>query len=525
MPVGAWDVARIGTRALLGMFFSAAVMLAVAWSPASAAASTFNPVADATVDASNPNGTSTTIATLRTDASPTVHAYMRFNVQGVAGPAGARLRVYAETNNSHGFQVRPVTGPDANTWGETTINFNNAPPLGSVIGTSGPVAAGQWITIDLPSLVSGDGLVSLALTSTSSTATKYTSREGANKPELIAPVDPPPAAATAYVVTRSGDTYQSAPSAGGTGFSGLLKPVIDSTVNALRSSGGTITFSSGTFDLGDSWIELKNVSNITFQGQGMDATVFQNNSNQAADTEPFNTSTTHNLVIRDMTVNAGGSPRSTSDAIDMDGGNNALIENVKILQSRARGIVFDGKDISGGQPRTANGNTIRGCVISGVQTLGVQFLAASNNRVEGCTISNVGGHGIQATKSSTSAEQPNKKSNGNVITGNVIDNAGQDGINITSGDSNQILGNTIMNSSSVLSGRDGIRLTANESIGCDDNRVANNRAGDDPSPKTQRYGLHITTSVCHGTIVGPGNDFSGNLTGPFKNSGSGTILL
>jgi parallel beta-helix repeat protein len=253
--------------------------------------------------------------------------------------------------------------------------------------------------------------------------------------------------------------------------------------------------------------------------------VLQNNSNQAADTEPFNTSTTHNLVIRDMTVNAGGSPRSTSDAIDMDGGNNALIENVKILQSRARGIVFDGKDIVGGQPRTANGNIIRGCVISGVQTLGIQFLASSYNRVEGCTITNVGGHGIQATKSSTSADQPNKKPIGNVITGNLIDNAGQDGINITSGDSNEILGNTIMNSSNVLSGRDGIRITGNESIACDDNRVANNRAGDNQSPKTQRYGLDITTSLCHGTIVGPGNDFSGNLSGPFKNSGTGTILL
>ena len=42
--------------------------------------------------------------------------------------------------------------------------------------------------------------------------------------------------------------------------------------------------------------------------------------------------------------------------------------------------------------------------------------------------------------------------------------------------------------------------------------------------KTQKYGLNIATPVCNGTVVGPGNDFSGNKTGAIHDLGSGTIF-
>ncbi len=509
--------------------------------PTSALAATFNPVADSYVDGSAPTANNGTKTSIRTDASPVVNSYLRFNVIGLGAPAAAQLRVYAETNSSTGFQVRPVTGPGANTWGETAINFNNAPPLGSVIGTSGPVTAGRWYTIDLPSLVSGDGLVSVALTSASTTATRYTSREGTNGPQLIAPTGAPgpgpdpgpapdpgpgpgPVTGGDYFVTRNGSSYQATRSGGGTSFTGTAKSVVESAVGALGSGGGVITFGSGIFDLGDSWFSLKNVSRVTFQGQGMDVTVIQNNSSQAADTEPFNTSTTDHVVIRDMTVRAGGPVRTTSDAIDMDGGNFDLIERVKVSQSRGRGIVFDGKDIVGGVARTADNNIIRDCVITGVSTHGIQFLASRFNRVEGCTITNTTNYGVQITKSSDIARQPNKKSNGNVITGNFIDNAGTDGIQINSSHDNQILNNTITNSGNVTASKDGIKLVSSGSHTCDNNRISGNRATDNQSTKTQRYGLYISSANCHGTIAGPGNDFSGNLSGPFKNSGTGTIF-
>ncbi len=334
------------------------------------------------------------------------------------------------------------------------------------------------------------------------------------------------ATSAGYTITGSGGTYTATPQGGGSGYSGSLKSVVQSAATTLSNgSGGTITFDGAVFDLGDSWFEFKNISNVTFQGLGMNATVIQNNSSQSADTEPFNTSTTENFVVRDMTVNAGGPFRSTSDALDFDGGNHNLVERVKVAQSRGRGIVFDGKDKVSGTPRTADNNIIRDCVVTGVSAHGIQFLASRDNRVEGCTITDVAGHGIEATKSSSIADQPHKKPNGNLITGNFIYNAGGDGVHINSGDGSQILGNTIFNSGNASSGRDGIRIISNDSIACDDNVVSGNRAGDDQSSKTQRYGLHIASSLCHATVVGTGNDFSGNLSGPIHDSGTGTIYL
>ncbi len=113
---------------------------------------------------------------------PIKNAYLRFDVQGVSTVVSATLRIFAETNNPTGFDVRGVT---ENTWGESTINYNNAPPFGAVVGSSGPVIGGNWYEVDVSSLVSSDGVVSFAVTSTSTRATKYSSREGTNPPQLI----------------------------------------------------------------------------------------------------------------------------------------------------------------------------------------------------------------------------------------------------------------------------------------------------------------------------------------------------
>jgi parallel beta-helix repeat protein len=332
-------------------------------------------------------------------------------------------------------------------------------------------------------------------------------------------------AAISYTISGSGNSWRATPVGGGSGYSGSLKSVVENAANRASSSGGgTIYFGAQTYDLGSSWWELKNIQNVAFQGQGMNATIIQNSSSLSADTEPFNTGKIRYVTIRDMTVNAGGPTRTTSDALDFDSGNSIVIERVKVARSRGRGIVFDGKDIASGVAQNASNNVIRNCVISGVATHGIQFLAATDNRVEGCTITNTGGYGVQATKSSTVADQKNKKASRNVIIGNTIDNAGSDGINVNSSDANQILNNRVFNSANVTSGRDGIRITSSDSISCNDNRVAGNRAGDTQSAKTQRYGLHIYSSRCSRTVVGPGNDFTGNLSGPIKNSGSGTIF-
>ena len=340
---------------------------------------------------------------------------------------------------------------------------------------------------------------------------------------------PAPVAAEAssspFVVHRVGTTYHAISQTTGKVYSGTLKFAVESAVNDLnQAGGGRVSFTAGVFDLGSDRFEPKDVEDITFEGQGIDSTVLQNSSSASTDTEPFDMVRANRIVIRDMTVTAGGPLRSTSDAIDFDGGNEVLIERVKITGSRGRGIVFDGKDVDGATPRTADWNTIRGCVIDGVPSDGIELLASSNSRIEGCRITNVGGHGIQITKSSTQSDQPNKKSNANVVLGSVIDQAGQDGLNVTSGDRNVIDGNTITNSSDDVPGRDGIRITSLDSVTCDDNVVRNNRATDTQAVKTQKYGLNIASPNCHGTVV-VNNDFSGNRVAPINDSGTQSGFL
>lgn len=328
-----------------------------------------------------------------------------------------------------------------------------------------------------------------------------------------------------FVVHRVGNTYHAVSQTTAKVYSGTLKFAVESAINDLdQSGGGKVSFTAGVFDLASDRFEPKDVADITFEGQGVDSTVLQNSSSAATDTEPFDMVRANRIVIRDMTVNAGGPLRSTSDAIDFDGGNEVLIERVKITDSRGRGIVFDGKDVDRGTPRTADWNTIRDCVIDGIPSDGIELLASGQNRIDGCTITNVGGHGIQITKSSTQADHPSKKSNGNVIVGSVIDQAGQDGLNVTSSDRNVIDGNTITNSSDDVPGRDGIRITSSDSVACDDNVVRNNRATDTQAVKTQKYGLNIASPNCHGTVV-VNNDFSGNRVGPINDAGSYSEFL
>jgi parallel beta-helix repeat protein len=334
---------------------------------------------------------------------------------------------------------------------------------------------------------------------------------------------PPPPDPSWFDVTRNGSTY-TAQSRGGPSYTGTLKQVVDSAVGSLKAAGGgTINFGAGEFNLGSDWLKLRGLAKITFQGQGIDATTIRNDTSVAADTEVFDVGSAFEVTIRDLAVDARGAFRSTSDAIDFDGGNDTVIERVKITSSRGRGIVLDGKDVVNGVARSAERNTIKNCVVTGTPSDGIELLAASRNRVEGCTVRDVGGHGIQLTKSSSGGDQPNKPSSHNVVTGNAVNNSGQDGINLNASSSSELRGNTVLNSSDDVASKDGIRIGTADSIACDDNVVSNNTSSDDQTVHTQRYGLYIASALCNRTVVS-GNTFSGNLVAPIKDLGTGTQI-
>jgi hypothetical protein len=151
-------------------------------------------VADSYVrsDAAGSNyGTSTK---LNLDASPVTRSYLRFSLSGLAGTVTkATLRVYATSAQTTGYDVYGVA---STSWAEKGITYSNAPPLaGSKTASSGPVAAGTWQELDVTPLISGNGLYSVALTTTGTRNLALASREtGSTAPQLVveAPDTSPP---------------------------------------------------------------------------------------------------------------------------------------------------------------------------------------------------------------------------------------------------------------------------------------------------------------------------------------------
>ena len=196
--------------ALAGLVAAVPLWMVATASPSVSAgtATTFTPVADAFVNQSSAGTNYGTRTVLRTD-SPGIRSYARFNVANLSAPVTrATLRLYAKDANAAGFEVRPVA---STTWGETTITYSNAPAVGAVAATSGPVSAGAWFAVDVTSLVAGNGAISVALTTTSTVNTRYSSREaGAQAPQLV--VETATTTTTTASTTSTSTTTTTAPS-------------------------------------------------------------------------------------------------------------------------------------------------------------------------------------------------------------------------------------------------------------------------------------------------------------------------
>jgi hypothetical protein len=145
--------------------------------------SKFTPAADAFVDQSQAKVNFGTKAALRTDSSPVVHSYLRFGVANLAGEVSrATLRILPKVSSAAGVSVRPVSG----NWGEKTITWANAPAPGTAVASSGALTAGTWASIDVTSLVAGNGAVNLALVAPAGGAVGLPSREASsNRPQLV----------------------------------------------------------------------------------------------------------------------------------------------------------------------------------------------------------------------------------------------------------------------------------------------------------------------------------------------------
>ncbi len=156
-------------------------------SPISVATSpteTMFPVADTYVDQSLPTNNYGTATVLRADASPDLHAYLRFNVQNWSPGLTAMLRLYGNSNSTFGVDLHNVAD---NTWDPATMIYNNAPVYDpNILGSTGSFAASTWTSIDVTSQITGNGSYNFALTTSGSTTVSIASSEsGATAPQLV----------------------------------------------------------------------------------------------------------------------------------------------------------------------------------------------------------------------------------------------------------------------------------------------------------------------------------------------------
>ncbi len=145
----------------------------------------FSPTADAYVREAYPDKNYGSRKILYVDNLSLTRSYLRFDVSGLATNAGqsVTLRVYANSPNKTGVTVSLV--PD-NNWDEDAITFNNAPAIGAEVNSVDKVNKGQWVELDVSSVITSDGTYTLAITTTSNRNTNLSSREADNNtPQLV----------------------------------------------------------------------------------------------------------------------------------------------------------------------------------------------------------------------------------------------------------------------------------------------------------------------------------------------------
>ncbi|MFQ5637097.1 MAG: DNRLRE domain-containing protein [bacterium] len=152
---------------------------------------TFHPTDDAFVRSTRPDNHYSHSAELRVRLSSTDYdSYLKFNLTGLSAPVqSATLRLYVIDGSPQGGSLYSVSNNfkgSSSPWSEAGLTFNNAPVInGSPLSALSAVSIGQTVEFDVTPAISGNGIVSFALTNNISNAAKYSSKEGATAPELV----------------------------------------------------------------------------------------------------------------------------------------------------------------------------------------------------------------------------------------------------------------------------------------------------------------------------------------------------
>jgi hypothetical protein len=196
--------ARMGVFGVAACVAVAGLAL-LAQGAADAATATLTPVADAHVRADQPGTNFGKSVGIRVDGDPVANGYLRFSVSVPTGESVTRatLRVYTTQSSGSGFTVHRV---DDNSWGETTITYNNAPAIGAQVAASGSYGGNAYVAVDVTALVTGSGLVSMALKRSSTSSNTYNAREASsNRPQLVVESAPASSQTIVYALGDGAD--------------------------------------------------------------------------------------------------------------------------------------------------------------------------------------------------------------------------------------------------------------------------------------------------------------------------------
>jgi hypothetical protein len=169
--------------------------------------STITVAEDTYVSQGNPSATHGGSSYLATNAAPGERrVYVKFTVGGIpTGATGvtATLRLWGQTASSSVFTVRRVPS----TWTEAGLTWNNQPALGTTVTTRTGVASGQYNTFNVTSYISGNGTYAMAVTTSTTTQIKFTSKEStANHPPQLLVSWTPTATTTSTTTTSTSTT-------------------------------------------------------------------------------------------------------------------------------------------------------------------------------------------------------------------------------------------------------------------------------------------------------------------------------
>ncbi|HEX8992559.1 MAG TPA: alkaline phosphatase family protein [Anaerolineales bacterium] len=149
---------------------------------------TFTATADSRVTGASPTTNYGTSTYMQVDADNGVlRSYIRFTVSGLTAPVqSATLRVYCTTNGTLGGPTVYLAGSNWIESGAGSITWNNQPGLLSgALAHQAVISTGSWVSYNVTPVVTGNGTFTFALLPSSTDGVTFSTREGAEPPQLV----------------------------------------------------------------------------------------------------------------------------------------------------------------------------------------------------------------------------------------------------------------------------------------------------------------------------------------------------